>query len=158
VIEPLRLSFEVACPVEHAFTVWTLKTSSWWPVSHTVTAEPGLQVVFEGRPGGRIFERTAAGLEVDWGKITVWEPPRRLSYLWHIRADRADATEVEINFLDQGDARTRVEIEHRGWERLGARGPGWRDVNRSGWDGVLPYFREACTSAALLETRADEPR
>jgi len=150
-IEPLRMTFEVACPVEHAFEVWTAKTSRWWPLSHTVTAAPGLEVVVEGRLGGRIFERTRAGLEVDWGEITVWEPPRRLGYTWHIRADRADATAVEITFVDQGNATTRVDIEHRGWERLGARGPRWRKVNRAGWDGVLPYFRAACSRAELAE-------
>ena len=153
-IEPLRMSFEVDCPAQHAFEVWTARTSRWWPVAHTVTAEAGLQVVFEGRLGGRIFERTPAGVEVDWGEITLWEPPQRLGYLWHIRADRADATEVEIRFTDQGDATTRVDIEHRGWERLGARGPGWRDANRGGWDGLLPHFRAACSSAELRERQA----
>jgi uncharacterized protein YndB with AHSA1/START domain len=143
-IEPLHMSFVVECPAEHAFAVWTARTSGWWPVTHTVTCEPGLEVVFEGRPGGRIFERTAAGVEVDWGKITVWEPPRRLGYLWHLRADREDATEVAITFADQGDS-TRVDIEHRGWERLGARGPGRRDANRAGWAGLLPHFEAACT-------------
>jgi hypothetical protein len=133
--------------LEHAFHVWTAETSRWWPVTHTVTAETGLEVVFEAGPGGRIFERTPAGVEVDWGEITVWEPPRRLGYLWHIRADRADATEVEIAFSDHGDATTRVEIEHRGWERLGTRGPGWRDANRAGWDGVLPDYVSACSRA-----------
>jgi hypothetical protein len=146
-IGPLRMSFVVDCPVEHAFDIWTARASRWWPVTHTVTAEKGLEVVFEGGPGGRIFERTPAGLEVDWGEITVWEPPRRLGYLWHIRTDRADATEVDIAFSDQGDATTRVDIEHRGWERLGSRGPGWRDANQSGWDGVLPHFVAACSRA-----------
>ena len=150
-IEPLRLSFVVECPVDHAFAVWTARTSSWWPVTHTVTGETGLSVVFEGRPGGRIFERTPAGVEVEWGEITVWEPPRRLGYRWHIRADRADATDVEITFAEESSARTRVDIEHRGWERLGSRGPTWRDVNRGGWDGVLPYFRAACEGARLRE-------
>ncbi len=118
-----------------------------------MTAEPGLQVVFQAGKGGRIFERTPAGVEVDWGEITVWEPPRRLGYLWHIRADRADATEVEINFTDQGDATTRVDIEHRGWERLGARGPGWRDANQAGWNGVLPLYTAACSPAELRDRR-----
>ena len=145
-IEPLRLSLVVECPAEHAFAVWTARTTQWWPVTHTVTAQPGLEVVFEGRAGGRIFERTAAGVEVDWGEITVWEPPRRLGYLWHIATDRSDATEVEINFVDQGDATTRVEIEHRGWERLGAKGRSWRDENMGGWSGVLPLYAAACTS------------
>ncbi len=152
-IEPLRLSFVVDCPVDHAFSTWTSRTSSWWPVAHTVTAEPGLQVVFEGRRGGRIFERTRGGVEVDWGEITVWEPPRRLGYLWHIRTDRTDATEVEVRFLDHGDASTRVEIEHRGWERLGARGPSWRDENLGGWNGMLPYYVAACSGVELPDRR-----
>jgi uncharacterized protein YndB with AHSA1/START domain len=147
-IEPLRMSFDVDCPVDHAFDVWTRRTSSWWPPSHTVTGEQGLQVVFEGRNGGRIFERTVAGQEVEWGEITAWEPPRRLCYLWHIRTDRADATEVEIRFSERGETATRIDIEHRGWERLGARGPGWRDTNRSGWNGVLPYFVAVCSGVA----------
>jgi hypothetical protein len=75
---------------------------------------------------------------------TVWEPPRRLGYLWHIATDRASATEVEIRFSDRGRDTTRVEIEHRGWEKLGERGPGWRDTNRGGWGGTLPHYIAAC--------------
>ena len=141
-IEPLRIGFDVECRPEHAFDVWTTRTSTWWPSSHTVSVEPGLEVVFEGRVGGRIFERTASGAEHDWGEITVWEPPRRLVYLWHLRVDRADATEVEITFHDRGTAGTRVEIEHRGWERLGTDGIARRDANRAGWGRLLPHFVE----------------
>lgn len=108
-IEPLRISFVVACPAEHAFAVWTSRTSSWWPIAHPVTCERGLEVVSEGRVGGRIFERTPAGVEVEWAEVTVWEPPRRLGYLWHIATDRADATDVEITFVARGDATTRVD-------------------------------------------------
>ena len=68
--------------------------------------------------------------------------------LWHIRTDRADATEVEIRFHDQGEDRTRVEIEHRGWERLGSRGAGRRTVNRAGWDGVLQDYVRVCSRVA----------
>jgi uncharacterized protein YndB with AHSA1/START domain len=148
VIEPLRLAFEVDCPVDHAFDVWTTSISRWWPADHTVSAENGLVVVLEGRPGGRIFERTATGTEHDWGEVTVWQPPTRLAYLWHLRRDRADATEVEITFIDQGNATTRVEIEHRGWERLGAQAQGWRDANRSGWSTLLPHYQQAVTALA----------
>ena len=80
---------------------------------------------------------------MEWGWITAWEPPRRLVYQWHISTDRSSATEVEIAFIDLGE-RTRVEIEHRGWERLGDRGTSWRDANRAGWDGVLPDYKIAC--------------
>jgi hypothetical protein len=150
-IGPLRFAFEVACPLDDAFDLWTRRTSSWWPVSHTVTAEPGLEVVFEGRRGGRIFERTPAGREVEWGEISVWEPPHRLCYLWYIRTDRADATEVEIRFKGSGQAPTRVEIEHRGWERLGTRAADWRDANQGGWVGVLPDYLTICSGVPTTD-------
>ena len=146
-IEPLRLSFEVGCPVAHAFEVWTNRISSWWPADHSVSGEDRLLVVLEGRPGGRIFERTPGGIEHDWGEVTIWEPPNRLGYLWHLRRDRADATEVEIRFVPSGAAATRVEIEHRNWERLGADGETWRDRNRDGWETLLPHYVAAATNA-----------
>ena len=35
---------------------------------------------------------------------------------------------------------TRVEIEHRGWEALGAEGETWRDRNHGGWATLLPWY------------------
>ncbi|MBV9120411.1 MAG: SRPBCC domain-containing protein [Chloroflexi bacterium] len=144
--EPLRLSFEVDCPAQHAFDVWTRRMSTWWPVSHTVSGETGLEIVLEGRQGGRIFERTASGSEFDWGRVTSWDPPRRLSYVWHLRQEPENATEVDIAFCPAGPVRTRVEIEHRGWERLGASGQVLRERNTAGWNGVLPHFLAAATA------------
>ena len=141
-VEPLRIDQSVACPPAHAFATWVDRFGQWWPRSHTVSGDPEA-IVLEPRPGGRIFERTPEGEEVDWGEITAWEPPRRLGYLWHLRADRADATDVEITFVPVDAGRTRVEIEHRGWERLGATGEERRDANRGGWAGLLPHFIEA---------------
>ena len=141
--EPLRMVFDVQCPRTHAFDVWTAHLSRWWPSSHTVSGTSDVDILLEPRVGGRIFERTAAGAEHDWGQITVWDPPRRLGYLWHLRQDRADATRVDIVFHDHGSA-TRIEIEHSGWERLGAKGPDLRDRNMNGWNGLLPHFIAAC--------------
>ncbi len=101
-------------------------------------------VVLEPCPGGRIYEQTSDGTEIVWGEITTWDPPRRLSYLWHIRRDRSDATDVEITFSEAGDGSTTVEIVHTGWERLGVAGPAWRDSNEGGWAHLIPHFLEAC--------------
>ena len=143
--EPLRLSFTVACPPEHAFATWANRTSLWCPAGHTVTGEQGLEIVLEPWVGGRIFERTTAGREEDWGEVVLWEPPRRLGYLWHLRADRTDATEVEVAFTGQDDGSTRVDIEHRGWDRLGERAPAWRERNQRGWSSIIPTYVAACT-------------
>ena len=144
-IEPIAYEFVVGCDPAHAFDVWTARTTMWWPVGHTVSAEPGLEVTFEPRVGGRVFERSPSGEEHDWGEIAAWEPPSRLAYRWHIRRDRQDATDVEITF-DPHDDGTLVRIVHTGWERLGD-GAEWRARNVGGWDGVLPAYREACGTA-----------
>jgi uncharacterized protein YndB with AHSA1/START domain len=136
---PLELAFTVACPPEHAFSVWAERTSLWWPKGHSVSADPGLSVTFEPRPGGRIFERTPAGDEHDWGEVLEWDPPWRLAYRWHLRQDRADATRVEISFAPAAEG-TAVTIVHSDWQRLGQ-----RERNEQGWGGLLPQYVAACT-------------
>jgi len=142
-IEPIRISFAVECSAEHAFDTWTRKATSWWPPEHTVSHEPGTQIVFEPRPGGRIFERTADGNEIEWGQVVEWDRPRRLRYLWHIATDPANATDVEIAFHDLPGESTRIEIEHGAWDRLGLLGETWREANTAGWNGVLPAYQNA---------------
>jgi uncharacterized protein YndB with AHSA1/START domain len=140
-MDPLEIEFDVACSPAHAFEVWTAKTSAWWPKGHSRSGNPEA-VVFEPRPGGRIYERGSDGAEHEWGEVTAWEPPRRLAYLWHIYGDRADATEVEVTFADSG-ASTRVRITHSGFERLGTKGEELRRRNRQGWAGLLEHFGRA---------------
>jgi uncharacterized protein YndB with AHSA1/START domain len=149
-MEPLELEFTVACDTDRAFSLWAQQTSRWWPHGHSVSTEPGLTVTFEPRPGGRIYETTPAGTEHDWGEVLAWDPPHRLVYLWHLRFDRADATEVEVTFTPVAGA-TKVRIEHRGWERLGAAAEGRRDRNQRGWATVTEHYRRA--ALALTETR-----
>ena len=141
--EPLQITFRVACPPAQTFELWTARTSDWWPTSHTVSAQIGLEIIIEPGVGGRIYERTPTGDEHDWGEVTRWEPPNRIAYLWHLRQDRADATEVEITFAADEHDGTAVSIEHRGWERLGARGPDRRQQNQQGWEDLLPHFQTA---------------
>ena len=142
-IEPIRLAFVVACSPQHAFDTWTQRATAWWPPDHTVSHERGARIVFEPRRGGRIFEQTSDGHEIEWGEIVEWDRPRRLRYVWRIATGATNATDVEIAFHEMPDATTRVEIEHGGWARLGDIGRSWREANHAGWDGVLPAYREA---------------
>jgi uncharacterized protein YndB with AHSA1/START domain len=145
--EPISLSFEVECAPERAFSLWTTRLATWWPRDHAVDAEGMADIVFEGRVGGRIYERAASGREHQWGTVTAWEPPARVAYTWHLHADVADATEVEVRFEPIGTGRTRVEIDHTGWERLGEPAVERRARNRQGWESVVPHFT-AATSVA----------
>ena len=91
------------------------------------------------------YELRIRRVPVRWlTEITEWEPPHRFAYLWHMRRDRADATDVAVTFTAAG-AGTDVRIVHDGWDRLGSDGQTWRDANRGGWDGLLPHFVSACT-------------
>ena len=140
--EPIRLSYELECDQAHAFEVWAHRFSAWWPKSHRISGDPSADVFFEPNLGGRIFERTSDGTEIEWGEVTRWEPPRRLGYLWHIRRDRDDATDVDILFTDLGNGRTLIEIVHTGWERL-EDGPDWRTANERAWTTLMPAYLTA---------------
>ena len=130
-IDPLRLSFEIDCPPTTPSTSGRRDSRPGGRRATRRRVDPDTVVTLEPRLGGRIFERTPDGTEIDWGEITSWNPPRRLGYLWHIRRDRSDATDVELTFVDQGDGTTRLEIVHSGWERLGAEGVPWRTRTRT---------------------------
>jgi uncharacterized protein YndB with AHSA1/START domain len=147
--DPIELSFTVACDQERAFGVWARRAAMWWPAGHTRSGDPATVVTFEPGEGGRIYERTPAGAEYDWGRIVAWEPPGRLVYTWHLGAPGPeDATEVTVTFTADGDA-TLVRIVHRGWDLLGAGGPERRRRNEGGWAGLLPHYRQAVADLAL---------
>jgi hypothetical protein len=141
VIEPLVVELVLTCSAQHAFTTWTERFGLWWPPGHTTSGDPGARVHLEPRLGGRIYERTPDGREVDWGEVTTWDPPQTLGYLWHIRRPRSAATDVLVQFEDTADG-SRVLIEHSGWDRL-EDGAAWRDANLGGWSGLLPHFTMA---------------
>ena len=141
-MEPLIVEFEVAAAVPHAFDVWVQRASWWWPRSHTVSRSADLAVVFEPFPGGRIYERTGDGTEHEWGEVTSWEPPNRISYLWHLFFDRSEATQVEVTFQPVGDG-TRVRIEQTGWAKLGDEAAGRRANTHRAWSAITALYQEA---------------
>jgi uncharacterized protein YndB with AHSA1/START domain len=141
----IRKSVTVNAPIEHAFEVFTEGISSWWPLkTHSIKEDLADEVVFETKPAGRIYERWHGGNE-NWGEVLAWEPPRRVVFSWHPGHDPASATEIEVRFSEDGGA-TRVELEHRGWERLEGRAQEARAGYDGGWDAVLTRYAEAASS------------
>jgi len=135
--QTIRKSVLVNAPVEKAFRVFTEEIGAWWPIkTHSVSRERAETAVFEGRVGGLLYERAADGDEIVWGEIAVWDPPHHLSYTWHPGRGPETGQEVEMRFLPEGE-RTRVELEHRGWERLGDEATEAIASYDTGWDLVL---------------------
>jgi uncharacterized protein YndB with AHSA1/START domain len=142
-IPPVRRAVTVRCPVEHAFRTFTDGIASWWPLdTHAVDSGRARSAVFEPGIGGRIFERWDDGSEHHWGVVTIWEPPRRVVFDWHPNPNRPAPTEVEIRFVARGEE-TVVELEHRGWHRLGTEGGSVRESYATGWIGVLDRYATA---------------
>lgn len=136
----IHKTITVDVPVEEAFVTFTRRMSSWWPQgSHTVFEDRLEEIVFEGRAGGRVYERSTDGEEADWADVLAWEPPTRLVLRWRVNPERGP-TEVEVRFTPDGDG-TRVELDHRGWEATGD--PDGRAGYQRGWDYVLGQFADA---------------
>lgn len=139
---PIVVEFEVDASVEHAFEMWTDRCTLWWPRSHSMSQAEGFKVVFEPFPGGRVYERGPDGEEHDWGEVTVWSPPHRVEYWWHIFLDRDKATMVSVSFTP-GDTGTTVRLENSGFEIFGD-GAGERMERVGGaWEGITQQYRDA---------------
>lgn len=146
-IEAVHKTVRVACPAERAFEIFTVEMGSWWPTrSHSIGGDAVEQIVFEGRPGGRVYERLDDGSEGEWGRVLEWDAPRRFVMSWYPGTDPAEATELEVRFEPEGEGAC-VELEHRGWERRGERGHAARKSYESGWDPVLERFVTVVGSA-----------
>lgn len=121
---------------ETAFETFTRQVSSWWPRSHTIFEDRLTEIVFDERAGGRVYERNDEGEEAEWADVLAFEPHSRFLLRWRVNPDRG-ATELEIRFTPDGD-RTRVDLEHRGWDD-----PEGRANYGPGWDFVLGTYVEA---------------
>lgn len=147
-IAPVRKSIRVNASQDHAFEVFTSGLGRWWPRDHGIGKMPRKGAVMETRLGGRWYELAEDGTETTVGKIIVWEPPQRFVMTWDINSqwqpDSTVSSEVEVNFIAEGTNATRVELEHRKFEQMGAE-PGEKmrkDVN-GGWPGLLEIFKSA---------------
>ena len=148
---PVRQATLVRRDVVHTFSSFVGTIGQWWPL-RPMSADPGraVDVVFEQRVGGSVYERWDDDTTVVWAEVAAWEPSRRFVLTWLMTSA---ATEVELRFKPLGPALTRVEVEHRGWEALSETDlakdcalPGGGYLGGSyntGWSLILDRFRES---------------
>jgi uncharacterized protein YndB with AHSA1/START domain len=145
-IASVTCSVEVKASPTRAFDLFAQNMGAWWPRGRTPAGSPHVAVVLEPRIDGRWFERDAAGHETQWGKVLSWEPPRRLVLGWQLdhnfRFDAQLLMEVEILFEEMVGGGTRVTLEHRNLERLGADAEAFAGKVRSGWPERLENFAQ----------------
>ena len=139
VIEVVRKTVTVDCAIEEAFRVFTTDALSWWPVESHSIHQAVSEIVFEPRTGGEVYEVAESGERGHWATVLDWDPPRRLVLAWNIQNREDEPTQVEVRFSPEASG-TRVDLEHRGWERLAQDGPAKRGSYDTGWGFVLGKY------------------
>ena len=155
-IAPVRRSVFVQAPPERAFEVFTEGFAS---------LVAGVALGDRRRPGGRRTSSprsAAAGTSAGWTARSAtgaacspttrpagWCSPGCSTSEFEPDPDPANASEVEVTFTREGDG-TRVELEHRGFER---RAEGGAQVAESvagegGWSGLLVAYAEAAQASS----------
>lgn len=148
VIAPVQKSVLVRADAATAFALFTGGIGQWWPNSHRFgTGRPLHGMIIEPHKGGRWYATLDDGSERDIGRVLIWEPPSRAVFRWEINAqwirDPSLATEVEVRFVAETPNRTRVELEHRGFDRHGADGEKMRNNVLRGWPTILDIFEQS---------------
>jgi hypothetical protein len=140
--EPIERRIHVRADPAEAFRIFTQEMTSWWPLDtqHSM-AEDGQtteRVVVEEHEGGRVYELLSDGVECEWGRVTGWDPGRRLLVDWRPSLEDGPYTEIEVTFAAADDGGSIVALTHRKWELLG---PEERDDARAsytqGWPMVF---------------------
>jgi hypothetical protein len=144
---PIRQSTMVRSSAAHTFDVFVRTLDQWWPLrTHSQGEQRVVGVTFEKRPGGRVYETWDDGQTRTWGTLLAWEPPTRFAMTWDIL--QPPVTEVELTFRELGPSLTRVQVEHRGWDKLteeqiAALGDK-RESYDVGWAMIQRRFADAC--------------
>jgi uncharacterized protein YndB with AHSA1/START domain len=154
-MEPIRRTVRVQCSIDRAFRVFTERMGTWWPLeTHSIAVDQELgqkaeTLRVDTRKGGRIQEVLEDGSTRVWGDVVAWEPPHRVVFAWKPNDRPTPPTEVEVRFSPESDV-TLVELEHRGWDRLGDVADEIRPLydSEAGWTMVLGRYRNAAESEA----------
>jgi uncharacterized protein YndB with AHSA1/START domain len=145
----------VAAPIGKAFTVFTEDIGSWWPPEHHILQGQLAEMVFEPRAGGHVYDRATDGTECRWARVLAYEPPDRfviswdINLQWQIETTPSRCSEIEVRFIAEGPAQTRVELEHRHLDR---HGDGWEQMRDAvghpdGWGLGLRRFADRTAKA-----------
>lgn len=117
------VALRVPAEPERAFAAFTEQIGDWWEPNGLFEFTEGRRgtLAFEPGPDGRLVETYADGDSFVVGHIRVWDPPHQLVLSWrHANFDAGQDTELHVRFDEVDDGRTRVTVEHFGWDRVPA--------------------------------------
>jgi uncharacterized protein YndB with AHSA1/START domain len=114
------VALRVPANPERTFEAFTEEIAQWWQPNSLFQLTPhgDGKLAFEPGVNGRLLTTLASGEEIEIGRISVWNPGRRLVFTWRPASFTPEqSTEVEVLFEGVGDE-TRISIEHRAWDTI----------------------------------------
>jgi hypothetical protein len=151
-------SVSVPLSQARAFELFTTRMTDFWPKEHSIGNSEIAEVVVEPHAGGRWYERGVDASECEWGRVAIWDAPRKVVLLWQIGSDwKFDPdfeTEVEVTFTDDAPDRTRIDLAHRNLQRYGDDTEQMRAIfdDPKGWTGTLASFAEFASAEIPRES------
>ena len=139
---------------DRAFDAFTREIDSWWRHGPKFRAGRESRLVLEPGVGGRLFEkieRRSGPRTLEFGRVTLWEPPGRLAFTWRgVNFAPGEETLVEVAFKALNDG-TLVTLRHSGWSairddhpaRHGNVGPDFSRFLGLWWGELLTSLRES---------------
>lgn len=147
---PIRQSVLVDCPIEDAFRLFTEQFAEWWPLAvYSITGEEAENCAIEPWVGGRVFERTRSGEELEWGSVIAWDPPAHLEFTWHPGEPGARSPTVDVEFHVEADG-TRVTLIHTGWDAPGVPACALQADYTAQWSAILKRCFSEFVSEQML--------
>jgi Activator of Hsp90 ATPase homolog 1-like protein len=108
------------CGAGRAFATYTARIGEWWDPRYTANAQTLESVTIEPRVRGRVFAVHRDLGEDEWGRVTVWEPGRRLVHTFSLAQDPQHPSEVTVEFEPgggDGASLCTLLFAHGGWTR-----------------------------------------
>lgn len=143
-IQNIKKELLVGASQATAFKVFTERMDLWWPKTHHVGATPMTELILEPHQNGRWYTRHEDGSEVTIGYVATYDPNDLLVLVWQIdgnfKCDPNLITEVEVQFIPEGERQTRVKFEHKDLYKLGGGNKVVQDMD-NGWGMILNLYK-----------------
>src|SRR3954471_13520436 len=125
-----RLTLEIARPRAAVWKAFTRDIHSWWPKDFYATATPE-RIIFELKPGGRLYEDAGNGNGLVWYHVLAVDAPNSITMSGFIAPPfGGPATSLlNVSFSAKGKSATAMEVTDSMFGCLGdtsATKEGWR--------------------------------
>ena len=132
-----RLSLEIARPHLAVWKAFSGDIHSWWPKDFYATQSPQ-RIVFEVKPGGRLYEDSGKGNGLVWYQVIALDAPNSITMSGFIAPPFGGpaASLLNVSFSARSKSATAMEVTDSTFGCLGdasATAEGWRLLFEDGF-------------------------